>query len=121
MERDDFTCKKCGDVESTLHVHHKFYVFGREPWEYENDELITLCWECHEEEGWDKESFMGFVHMCLKEGLTYGNLAQYMSGIAPPLEGISVDDRVRYGSFCSGNLEILLSTKDMIDKIPYPF
>lgn len=30
-----------------LHVHHKFYVLGRLPWEYNDDALITLCNWCH--------------------------------------------------------------------------
>ena len=37
----------------TLHVHHKFYVKEKLPWEYENEALITLCnwchWELHEQ------------------------------------------------------------------------
>lgn len=31
----------------TLHVHHKFYILGKLPWEYSNDSLITLCNWCH--------------------------------------------------------------------------
>lgn len=30
-----------------LHIHHKYYVMGRLPWEYNNDELTTLCNCCH--------------------------------------------------------------------------
>lgn len=48
LQRDDFTCKCCYDTESTLHVHHKQYVKGRLAWEYPNNELVTLCEECHE-------------------------------------------------------------------------
>jgi 5-methylcytosine-specific restriction endonuclease McrA len=32
-----------------LHVHHKYYIEGRNPWEYSNDALITLCETCHDE------------------------------------------------------------------------
>lgn len=32
----------------TLNVHHKEYIKGRKPWEYENEQLLTLCEECHE-------------------------------------------------------------------------
>jgi len=32
-----------------LHVHHKYYQIGNQPWEYPNDALVTLCWNCHEE------------------------------------------------------------------------
>lgn len=49
MERDEFHCRMCGDGESTLHVHHKRYVKGREPWEYELHELATVCENCHEQ------------------------------------------------------------------------
>lgn len=47
FERDDFTCKKCNSKEKTLHVHHGFYERDKEPWEYDEWSLITLCEECH--------------------------------------------------------------------------
>jgi len=47
FKRDDFSCQECGTKESTLHVHHLKYVKGKEPWEYEGDELSTLCEDCH--------------------------------------------------------------------------
>lgn len=50
MQRDDFTCKKCGDNESMLVVHHRYYIGGREPWEYDSGILVTLCQNCHEDE-----------------------------------------------------------------------
>ena len=33
-----------------LNVHHKYYVRGKAPWEYEDDALITLCKDCHRKE-----------------------------------------------------------------------
>ena len=50
LERDEWTCQNCYDMESTLHIHHKVYNKGKEPWDIENDFLVTLCSECHEEE-----------------------------------------------------------------------
>jgi hypothetical protein len=47
MKRDHFQCKLCKDDETELQVHHKNYINGNEPWEYENNELITLCSHCH--------------------------------------------------------------------------
>jgi Zn finger protein HypA/HybF involved in hydrogenase expression len=47
LQRDSFTCQSCMDSESTLHVHHKHYIKGRLPWEYEEHELVTLCESCH--------------------------------------------------------------------------
>jgi len=49
LERDDFMCCSCQDDENTLHVHHKKYIYGKNPWDYENSELITLCESCHED------------------------------------------------------------------------
>src|SRR5688500_15701059 len=50
MSRDKFTCKACGSKDLTLHVHHFTYQYGKKPWEYPNDNFITLCVDCHKEE-----------------------------------------------------------------------
>lgn len=47
MERDDFCCQRCGESELTLNVHHLSY--GKNPWDVEDSELITLCEDCHKE------------------------------------------------------------------------
>lgn len=31
-----------------LHIHHKYYQINKLAWEYPDDALQTLCWECHE-------------------------------------------------------------------------
>ena len=31
-----------------LNVHHRYYVTGLKPWEYDDDALVTLCQECHQ-------------------------------------------------------------------------
>ncbi len=48
LERDNWTCQKCGATDQTLNVHHKFYSFGQDPWQYPDWCLVTLCEECHE-------------------------------------------------------------------------
>jgi hypothetical protein len=50
LSRDEWTCQQCFDKETTLHVHHRYYSRGKEPWEYEQDALVTLCESCHAEE-----------------------------------------------------------------------
>lgn len=30
-----------------LHVHHRYYIMDKLPWDYKSDALITLCHECH--------------------------------------------------------------------------
>ena len=47
FKRDKFTCRGCGSKDNTLHVHHLKYQWGKDPWSYKNDELLTLCENCH--------------------------------------------------------------------------
>jgi hypothetical protein len=47
LEKAEFACELCYDNESPLHVHHKEYFKGREPWEYELEQLAVLCEGCH--------------------------------------------------------------------------
>lgn len=47
LNRDNFTCQVCSDTETELHIHHKEYINGRKPWEYEDDNFQTLCKHCH--------------------------------------------------------------------------
>ena len=50
LDKNDWCCQRCFDSELTLHVHHKAYIKGRSPWEYEDSELTVLCESCHENE-----------------------------------------------------------------------
>jgi len=45
----DFKCMACGTTEKELHIHHRKYKRGREPWEYKNNEFFVLCIDCHDE------------------------------------------------------------------------
>ena len=49
MQEMDFSCEICGDKKSTLHIHHKQYLKGYEPWDYKIQQLSCLCENCHEE------------------------------------------------------------------------
>lgn len=37
----------CQYLYDGLNVHHKYYVRGKKPWEYDDDALVTLCADCH--------------------------------------------------------------------------
>jgi len=50
LNRDEWECRRCLDKETTLHVHHVYYEDGKEPWEYPDKALVTLCATCHESE-----------------------------------------------------------------------
>lgn len=51
LERDEWTCRDCLETSKPLHVHHCLYQSGKEPWEYDNNVLRTLCEDCHPERG----------------------------------------------------------------------
>lgn len=48
FQRDEFMCMKCFDTQTQLQVHHKYYENGKDPHEYPDDCLVTLCAQCHE-------------------------------------------------------------------------
>ena len=47
LQRDDFTCQGCYSKETTLHVHHRHYERDKDPWDYDLDDLTTVCADCH--------------------------------------------------------------------------
>lgn len=51
LQRDEWKCQDCGNKDRTLHVHHRVYERGAEPWDYADHLLVTLCEFCHEGEG----------------------------------------------------------------------
>lgn len=68
-----------------LNVHHKYYVTGLKPWEYEDDALVTLCKECHQKRHeiaipkyrtLSKNIIDGYCHKCERCGGS-GYLPQY--------------------------------------------
>lgn len=50
LQAADFSCQKCATTSRALDVHHTLYVPGRNPWEYELEDLRVLCEDCHRSE-----------------------------------------------------------------------
>ena len=51
LERDQWKCVICGSKDSHLNVHHPVYhPYAEGPWDYDHEQLITLCRRCHEDE-----------------------------------------------------------------------
>ena len=48
MEEAGFMCQECYDETETLNVHHRLYRKDADPWEYELEELVCLCYKCHQ-------------------------------------------------------------------------
>lgn len=51
-----FKCELCSCETKELHVHHRFYLKGREVWEYDNDVFQVLCCDCHTKEHENKNA-----------------------------------------------------------------
>lgn len=53
LQRDGYRCVICGNTDHLV-VHHKQYHFisrlgkYRDPWDYKDKYLITVCKSCHE-------------------------------------------------------------------------
>lgn len=99
LTRDAHVCADCFATESIMHVHHLYYEYGNEPWEYPDSALITLCEGCHTEEHSRWSRYEGFDRdlSLRKEGFMakdYENLLYSMFGekIGIIEKGGAVDD-----------------------------
>jgi hypothetical protein len=71
LARDLCTCQSCGDKDGVMQVHHKYYITGREPWEYPDEALVLLCAGCHEvEETGRKQAFKDMNTAIAEVGFT---------------------------------------------------
>lgn len=96
LNRDKFTCQICGSTEKTLHVHHTIYIPGRNIWEYEDDQLITLCEDCHAEEHGVLSNFVNNIISDLKyQGLTNFEIESYLGRHTLGAGGIYVDSMIK--------------------------
>lgn len=84
LQRDEFTCRMCGDSKSTLHVHHKRYVKGRQPWEYEGRDLVSVCEACHE----DAHQVM-YEAIQLMASLSLDNMPWSIQSVLPVVAGFA--------------------------------
>lgn len=92
LSRDKFTCQACADSESTLHVHHLFYVRGVDPWDYEDFALVTLCESCHASEHLAMSTAMEVLIISMAEaGLNTSLHVDYLASI--------VREKFKGGSF----------------------
>lgn len=103
MQRDNFMCQHCGATDNELLVHHRVYRKDAKPWEYENDELITLCKRCHENETEANKELYNTLNALKKQfidcGLSVWLLRAVLSDISNAIENIyygEIDDDFQY-------------------------
>ena len=78
MQRDEFMCQCCYDTESMLTVHHKYYIHGKDPWDYPDELLITLCNNCHATEESSKGIITDLPRVLLSDGYLSVQLVQLL-------------------------------------------
>jgi 5-methylcytosine-specific restriction endonuclease McrA len=49
LERDSNKCNNCENINN-LNIHHTLYFDNKKLWDYDEQYLITLCKDCHQEE-----------------------------------------------------------------------
>ncbi len=91
MSRDEWTCQDCGDTEDTLHVHHRYYVKGRKPWEYPDEALVTLCASCHKDETERRPAVEAAILLALKKRFLACDLEYLADAIEGGIEVPHVD------------------------------
>lgn len=82
-----------------LNIHHRYYISGKFAWEYEDDALVTLCYDCHKEvhknekievrAPADSTSKTRFIRNCSKcEGTGYlPEFSHIDNGVCYPCDG----------------------------------
>jgi hypothetical protein len=82
MQAHNFSCEICGDKESTLHIHHKQYLKGYEPWDYHEQQLSCLCESCHEENHSDFDLLLAAGSILPLSGMKQrDNIAFFIAGL----------------------------------------
>lgn len=109
LVRDNFTCQVCGfssnddaDSSKLLHVHHRYYIKGKdEVWDYPNEALVTLCEDCHAKEHSCDESFIqNAIQNALNSGVlgieivkALNNMANKMKYHMPKNQSFSIPSK----------------------------
>lgn len=68
LNRDEFKCCYCNDTETELQIHHLKYT--KEPWDAPNENLITLCKDCHSFTTFNKK--INVIEIIKQKDVTYG-------------------------------------------------
>jgi hypothetical protein len=103
LKRDNYKCSRCkrqqyeNGIYTQLNVHHRKYVAGKLPWQYPDEDLLTLCKSCHKDEHYldvlspNKEN----IHLDWKRI----NSHLFDNEICPKSYEVKVDGKIINGSF----------------------
>lgn len=73
LSRDNFQCKLCNDEDTLLNIHHKRYINGKLPWQYDDCDLITICKDCHGIVEYFKKANYDIIESSILKLTTKGN------------------------------------------------
>lgn len=106
LDRAGWACQMCGDSKSMLHVHHKQYLKGREPWDYDTDQLASLCAKCHKDGHGSPDVLLNVISRLPIDGpLGRKSIAELVSGFV----GQDADDDFSMFLWHIGNIASTLS------------
>lgn len=88
LEKYDFECQECGDKVSPLHVHHSYYIKGRNPWDYGSECLMCVCEKCHIRIH-SEDKFLDEYVRKIKSNFSVGRNLLFFCGI---IEGFTSED-----------------------------
>jgi hypothetical protein len=81
LNRDEWACRICNDKTKTLHVHHRVYIGSKEPWEVPDSALVTLCEDCHRDEGTEMSAQLEDLVRAAKWALFSGEIYELTFGL----------------------------------------
>jgi hypothetical protein len=84
----EWKCDECGSTERELHLHHKFYLPNREPWQYEDHYFSVLCSDCHKKQHEKPSILYSLIDTILYNELTDEQIRDL---IISPIAGSYVD------------------------------
>ncbi len=106
-------CENCHCLAERPHIHHKGYVRGRDPWDYELSEVAVVCGECH-----------GIIHRRRKEfealfdSLEPATLAVLLDGLAKFRElGVARHRHFAELTFCFLRHQMYPDTARLVDYV----
>ena len=77
FQMESFQCRNCQSKTRTLHVHHHNYEKGKDPWDYDLSNFVSLCEVCHAE----REKLLSKIKVYLGH-LTNKGLSEVVADIA---------------------------------------
>lgn len=80
LAHDGFKCRHCPTSDTELHVHHKYYLQEKEPWDYPDDCFITLCCDCHDSEHSKLVELDNHILNCLRQNFMADEISEICEG-----------------------------------------